>query len=139
VAILVAVFGHTMHTSVVRAAEKARTVVNSQPLLSKELKHYINLGIDQAENVNATANIADLRKVVHPLNGVPLPTINAVEAAVLLGLRDKLEAIFVDDVAAGFFWPFMTAAIAALFSAAPAVFLQRRLPGLSPPGELLAA
>ena len=77
VAILVAVFGHTMHTSVVRAAEKARTVVNAQPLLSKELKHYINLGIDQAEKVNATANITDLRKVVHPLDGVPLPPVNA--------------------------------------------------------------
>ena len=139
VAILVAVFGHTMHTSVVRAAEKARAVVNAQPLLSKELKHYIDLGIDQAESVNATANIADLRKVVHPLNGVPLPTISAVEAAVLLSLRDNLEAIFVDDVAAGFFWPFMTAAIAALFSAAPAVLLQRRLPGSAPPGELLTA
>ena len=139
VAILVAVFGHTMHTSVVRAAEKARAVVDAQPLLSKELKHYIDLGIDQAESVNATANIADLRKVVHPLNGVPLPNITAVEAAVLLNLRDRLEAIFVDDVAAGFFWPFMTAAIAALFSAAPAVFLQRRLPGSAPPGELLSA
>lgn len=138
VAILVAVFGHTMHTSVVRAAEKARTVVDSQPLLSKELKHYIDLGIDQAEKVNATASITDLRRVVHPLNGVPLPPVSAVEAAVLLTLRDKLEAIFVDDVAAGFFWPFMTAAIAALFSAAPAVLLQRRLPGPSPPGELVS-
>ena len=129
VAILVAVFGHTMHTSVVAAAEKARTVINAQPLLSKELKHYIDLGIDQAEKVNATATITDLRKIVHPLNGVPLPPVNAAEALVLLNLRDRLETIFVDDVAAGFFWPFMTAAIAALFSAAPAVLLVRRLPG----------
>jgi EmrB/QacA subfamily drug resistance transporter len=139
VAILVAVFGHTMHTGVVRAAEKARTVVNAQTLLSTELKHYIGLGIDQAESVNATASIADLRRVVHPLAGVPLPPINTTEAVVLLSLRDKLETIFLDDVAAGFFWPFMTAAIAALFSAAPAVLLQRRLPGPSPPGRLLPA
>ena len=138
VAILVAVFGHTMHTSVVRAAEKARTVVNAQTLLSKQLKHYISLAIDEAEKVNATATITDLSRVVHPLNGVPMPPIDTVEAAVLLSLRDKLETIFVDDVAAGFFWPFMTAALAALFSAAPAVLLQRRLPGRSPPGELAA-
>ena len=65
--------------------------------------------------------------------GVPMPPIDTVEAAVLLSLRDKLETIFVDDVAAGFFWPFMTAALAALFSAAPALLLQRRLPGHSPP------
>ena len=52
----------------------------------------------------------------------------------LLNLRDRLETIFVDDVAAGFFWPFMTAAIAALFSAAPAVLLVRRLPGRRHPG-----
>ena len=44
VAILVAVFGHTMHTSVVKAAEKARTVINAQPLLSRDLKHYIDRG-----------------------------------------------------------------------------------------------
>ena len=136
VAILVAVFGHTMHTSVVAAADKARTVINAQPLLSKDLKHYIDLGIDQAEKVNATATITDLRKIVHPLNGVPLPPVNAAEALVLLNLRDRLETIFVDDVAAGFFWPFMTAAIAALFSAAPAVLLMRRLPARTPPGVL---
>jgi EmrB/QacA subfamily drug resistance transporter len=133
VAILVAVFAHTMHTSVVRAADQARTIIDSEQRISQPLKDYLDLAIEQAKKVNATASFADVRKLIHPISGVSLPPISASEALVLLSLRSDLEALFTDEVAAGFSWPFMTAAIAALFSAAPALLLQRRLPDRGPP------
>lgn len=127
VAILVAVFAHTMHTSVVRAADQARTVIDAQPQISQPLKEYLDMAVEAAKKINATASFADVRKLIHPISGVDLPPISAEEALVLLSLRTELEQTFTDEVAAGFYWPFMTAAIAALFTAAPALLLQRRL------------
>jgi EmrB/QacA subfamily drug resistance transporter len=135
VAILVAVFAHTMHTSVVRAADQAKAIIDGQQQISQPLKDYLDTAIEQAKTINATASFADVRKLIHRISGVALPPISAKEALVLLSLRTSLEQLFTDEVAAGFYWPFMTAAIAALFSALSALFLQRRLDVHGPPAE----
>ena len=56
------------------------------------------------------------------------PRVGPLEAFALLGLKDRLEAIFWDEVSAAFRWPFYTAALAAVLGALAGALLPRRPP-----------
>ena len=128
VAILVAVFAHTMHGAVNRSADRAQTLTRAQTGLSVDVRDEIVKALDTARTIDATAGISEIRKVAHPVAEVIAPRVGPLEAFALLGLKDRLEAIFWDEVSAAFRWPFYTAALAAVLGALAGALLPRRLP-----------
>ena len=132
VAVLVAVFAHTMHVAVNHAADQGQALTRAQTGLSQTTKDSVVKALDQARTINATAGISELRKVAHPIAESIGSNVGFVEGLVLLQLKDRLEGTLWDDVAAAFRWPFFVAAIAALLGAAAGARLPRRLPGRGP-------
>jgi len=127
VAILVAVFSATVHTAVIDSIAQARVLIDRQTKLSDEWRAYLDLAMEEAEDIDATAGIGEIRRLVHPVEGVPVPAVGSDDALALATLTVQLEDVFLKEVAEAFWWPFMTAAIAALLSAGPCALLQRRL------------
>jgi hypothetical protein len=127
VAILVAVFSATVHTAVLDSIKQAKVLIDRQALLSEQWRTYLYLAMEEAKEIDATAGIGEIRKLVHPVEGVPVPPVGSQDALALASLASGLERVFLKEVAEAFWWPFMTAAIAALLSAIPAALLQRRL------------
>lgn len=127
VAVLVAVFSATVHTAVDDSIDQAQVIVDRQPLLSAQWRSYILRALEDARGIDATAGIGEIRRLVHPIEGVPVPPVGTGDAVALLSLRESLEAVFLEEVRQAFGWPFYTAAIAALLSLPPALLLQRRL------------
>jgi len=129
VAILLAVFTATVDIAVDNSVRQAVIEVGSQPLLSVEWRDYIIAAIEQVRDVDITANIGDVRRLINPIEGVPTPEVGTGDAIALLSLRESLSELFREQVAGAFYWPFLTAMIAALASVVPALLLQRRLGG----------
>lgn len=127
VAILVAVFSATVHTAVLDSITQAKVIIDRQAGLSDQWRDYLDLAMEEARDIDATAGIGEIRRLVHPVEGVPVPPVGSTDALALASLASGLEAVFLKEVAEAFWWPFMTAAIAALLSAIPAALLQRRL------------
>ena len=141
VALLVAVFAHTMHGAMERAADRSQTLTQAQTTLSPLTRHEIVKALDTARTIDATAGIAEIRKIAHPLAAVIAPHVGPLEALALLGLKDRLEAIFWDEVSAAFRWPFYVAGLAAVIGALAGALLPPRpprpaaqLPRPAPPG-----
>jgi DHA2 family methylenomycin A resistance protein-like MFS transporter len=138
VAILVAVFGHTVDTAVNRSADRAQDLTRAQIALSPDVRDTIVVAIDDARDIDVTAGMSELYKIADPIANVIAPKVGLLEKVALLQLKDGLEAIFWDETSAAFRWPFYTAAIAALLAVIPAVLLPRRLSPTrrgGPPGE----
>ena len=141
VALLVAVFAHTMHGAVERSADRSQALTQAQTTLSPLTRHEIVKALDAARTIDATAGIAEIRKIAHPLAAVIAPHVGPLEALALLGLKDRLEAIFWDEVSAAFRWPFYVAGLAAVIGALAGALLPARpprpaaqLPRPAPPG-----
>ncbi len=132
VAILVAVFSATVHTAVLDSIAQAKVIIDRQPMLSDQWHEYLHLAMEDARDIDATAGIGEIRKLVHPVEGVPLPPVGSTDALALASLAGSLEKVFLKEVAEAFWWPFMTAAMAALLSVIPAALLQRRLTHAEP-------
>jgi len=128
VAILVAVFAHTMHGAVDRSADRAQALTRAQTGVSAEARDRIVEALDTARSIDATAGISEIRKVADPVAQLIAPNVGPLEAFVLVGLTSRLEAIFWDEVSAAFRWPFYTAALAAVLGALASALLPRRLP-----------
>jgi EmrB/QacA subfamily drug resistance transporter len=127
VAILVAVFAHTMHTAVNHAADQGQALTRAQTGLSQPTKDRLVKALDQARTINATAGMSELRRVAHPIAEDIGSRVGFMEGLVLLQLKDRLENTLWNDVSTAFRWPFFSAAIAALIGAAAGAFLPRRL------------
>jgi EmrB/QacA subfamily drug resistance transporter len=127
VAILVAVFAHTMHGAMNRSADRSQALTNAQTSLDPTVRREIVKALGAARTIDATAGIGEIRKIAHPVAAVIAPRVGPLEAFALLGLKDRLEAIFWDEVSAAFKWPFYTAALAAVLGALAGALLPRRL------------
>jgi EmrB/QacA subfamily drug resistance transporter len=138
VAILVAVFTVSIDTAVNVSITRAQRVVDQQQLLSAQWRAYIIQALEQNRGINISANIGDVSRLIHPIEGVPTPPVGTGDAVALLSLRTSLEELFIGQVAKAFYWPFMTAMIAALLSVVPASMLQRRLRPEGTDGAALA-
>ena len=126
VAILVAVFAHTMTAAVNRAADQGQAITRAQTGLSAPVRAQIVKSLDTARTIDATAGMSEIRKVAHPIAQVIGPNIGFLEGLLLVQLKDRLEQIFWDEVSAAFRWPFYTAAIAALLGATAGALLPGR-------------
>ncbi len=129
VAILVAVFAHTMHSAMNRSTDQAQALTRAQTALSPPVRRDIVAALNKARTIDATAGMSEIRKIAHPLAAVIAPRVGFVEGLALLQLKDRLEAIFGDQVSAAFRWPFNTAGLAALLGAAAGALLPGRLRG----------
>ena len=128
VAVLVAVFAHTMTAAVNDAADKGQAVTRAQSGISQPVKDQIVDALDTARTIDATAGMSEIRKIAHPIADVIAPQVGFLEGIVLVQLKNELEIIFWDAVSAAFRWPFYVAAMAAAAGAVAGAFLPRRRP-----------
>ena len=128
VAVLVAVFSHTMQTAVGRAADQAKVMTDASPAIPADLKPAVADAIDSARSIDVSLGMSEIRKVAHPIALLIEPRVGPLEGFALLGLKDDLERVFMDEAASAFTWPLLTAAIAALLALIPSAMLPSRLP-----------
>jgi len=127
VAILVAVFAHTMNGAVNSAADKGQALVRADASLSEPVRAKLAGALDEARTIDATAGMSELRRVAHPIAEDIGRDVGFFEGLRLLELKDVLENLLWDEVSYAFRWPFLVAAIAAALGALAGAFLPRRL------------
>ena len=127
VAILVAVFAHTMNGAVNSAADKGQALVRADASLSEPVRAKLADALDEARTIDATAGMSELRRVAHPIAEDIGRDVGFFEGLRLLELKDVLENLLWDEVSYAFRWPFLVAAIAAALGALAGAFLPRRL------------
>jgi EmrB/QacA subfamily drug resistance transporter len=132
VAIIVAVFAHTMGQAVNRSADQAQALARAQEGISEPVRERLVEEFDKVRTIDATSGIDEIRKVAHPIAEDIGSDVGFFEALSLLDLKDRLENMLWDEVAAAFRWPFFTAGIAAALGALAGAFLPRRLPRRGP-------
>lgn len=128
VAVLVAVFSHTMHTAVDRAADQAKVMTDASPAIPADLKPKVAAAIDSARSIDVSRGMSEIMKIANPIAEIIEPRVGALQGLALLGLKQDLEKVFMDEAARAFRWPLLTAAIAALLALVPSALLPRRLP-----------
>jgi DHA2 family methylenomycin A resistance protein-like MFS transporter len=129
VAILVAVFAHTMNGAVNVAADRGQALVAADTALSAPVRDRLVDALDEARTIDATAGMSEMRRVAHPIAEDIGRDVGFFEGIRLLELKNVLENLLWDEVSAAFRWPFFVAAIAATLGALAGAFLPRRLPG----------
>jgi EmrB/QacA subfamily drug resistance transporter len=127
VAILVAVFAHTMNGAVNVAADEGQALVRADQALSPPVRDKLAAALDQARTIDATAGIGEIRRIAHPIAEDIGQDVGFFEGIELLKLKDVLENLLWDEVSAAFRWPFFVAAIAAALGALAGALLPRRL------------
>ena len=127
VAILVAVFAHTMGQAVNRAADEAQALTRAQDGISQPVRDRLVKEFDKVRTIDATSGMDEIRRVAHPIAEDIGNNVGFFEGLALLQLKGRLENMLWDQVSAAFRWPFYTAAIFAAFGALAGAFLPRRL------------
>ncbi len=126
-AIVVALFSGTIADNVVNASKEAAKVVQDDPALPTEAKKAITAGL-AATAAAAKAGEGNPRLTSQdPLANAPAAAPGTPAAEQQATLSAEISAIFRDNVAKSFTWPFWAAALAALLAAVPALFVGRRL------------
>jgi len=133
VAIIVAVFTHTMGIAVNRSADAGQALTRAQDGISAPVKDRLVTELDKIRSIDATSGMDQIRKVAHPIAEDIGGQVGFMEGLVLLQLKNRLEEKLWDEVSAAFTWPFYTAGIFALIGALAGALLPRRLPRRSMP------
>ena len=128
VAILVAVFAHTMGQAVNHAADEAQALTRAQGGISQPVRDRLIKEFDKVRTIDATSGMDQIRKVAHPIAADIGNNVGFFEGLALLQLKGRLENMLWDQVSAAFRWPFYVAAIFAALGAVAGGFLPRRLP-----------
>ena len=132
VAIIVAVFAHTMGQAVNRAADEAQALTRAQDGVSQPVKDRLVKEFDKVRTIDATSGMEEIRRVAHPIAEDIGNDVGFFEGFALLELKGRLENMLWDQVSGAFRWPFYTAAIFAALGALAGAFLPRRLPRRTP-------
>jgi EmrB/QacA subfamily drug resistance transporter len=128
VAILVAVFVHTMGEAQDRAADNAQALTRAQAGISQPIRDRLVEEFDKVRTIDVTAGIEEIRKIARPIAEDIGNDVGFFEGLALLALKDRLENLLWDEVASAFRWPFYVAAVFAALGALAGAFLPRRLP-----------
>ena len=132
VAILVAVFVHTMGEAENRAADEAQALTRAQAGISQPIKDRLVAEFDKVRAIDATSGMQEMRKIARPIAEDIGSDVGFFEGLALLDLKDRLENLLWDEVASAFRWPFYVAAVFAALGALAGAFLPRRLPRREP-------
>jgi len=127
VALLVAIFAHTLVAAVNSAADQSQAMA-AAAALSPQVEETLTDALDEARDINPTVGFSELRRIANPVAEALSGMASGLEGFTLLALADRIESLFWDEVADAFEWPFTVAALFALVSVVPGLLLPRRLP-----------
>ena len=136
VAILVAVFTHTVNVEMVKANVASRRAVTGNALIPATYKHAILDTLDEAAKVDVSHGLDAIRTLSDPTRGVALPAPGSLGADLLKLVTTEIKLLYRGMMADAFAWPFRVAAVAALLAVPPGLLLGRRL-RTEPDGEYL--
>jgi EmrB/QacA subfamily drug resistance transporter len=126
VALLIAIFTHTVAQNAQHATRQAAGLIAVQPELGPaEKRAYAATLIKNAKAAGESGGAAQM--TTDPLNGAPQPPAGTDRAATLRRLNASIAALYRNDIADSFAWPFYAAALAALLAIVPALLTGRRL------------
>jgi len=127
VALLVAIFTHTVAQNAQHATRQAMGYVAAQPQLTPAEKGVYSAAI--LKNAKAAAGSGGGAAVLttDPLKGAPQPPAGTPQALTWRKVNAGAAAIYKHDIAESFRWPFYAAALAALLAVPAALFTGRRL------------
>ncbi len=127
VALLVAIFTHTVADNAHLATRQAVGFIAAQPQLSAADKGQYTATLVKNAKAAAESGGGATQLTTAPLRGAPRPPADYEEAQAREDLGESIAAIYRNEIAESFAWPFYAAAIAALLAIAPALLTGRRL------------
>ena len=98
VAILVAVFAHSMGQAVNRAADQAQALARAQDGISQPIKERLVKEFDKVRTIDATSGMEEIRRVAHPIAEDIGNDVGIFEGFALLDLKGRLENMLWDQV-----------------------------------------
>jgi len=127
VALLVAIFTHTVAQNAQHATRQAVGFVAAQQQLGPAEKGMYSAAIIKNAKAAAKSGGSASRLITDPLQGAPQPPAGSPQALSRQRVSLGVAAIFRHDIARSFSWPFYAAALAALLAVPAALFTGRRL------------
>jgi len=127
VAVLVAIFTHTVAQNAQQATRQALGFVAAQQQLSPAEKGVYSKAIITNAKAAAKSGGGAAVLTTYPLRGAPRPPAGTPQALTWRKVNAGAAAIYKHDIARSFSWPFYAAALAALLAIIPALFTGRRL------------
>jgi len=127
VALLVAIFTHTVAQNAQQATRQAVGFVAAQQQLSPAEKGMYSAAILKNAKAAASGGGGAAVLTTYPLKGAPRPPAGTPQALTWRKVNAGAAAIYKHDIARSFSWPFYAAALAALLAIIPALFTGRRL------------
>ena len=127
VALVVAIFTHTVAQNAQQATRQALGYVAAQPQLSPAEKGMYSAAILKNAKAAATSGGGAAVLTTMPLKGSPRPPAGTPQALTWRKVNAGAAAIYKHDIAESFSWPFYAAALAALLAVPAALFTGRRL------------
>jgi EmrB/QacA subfamily drug resistance transporter len=125
VALLVAVFTHTVAQNAQRATRTAVGVIAAQPQLGAAEKGAYTATLIKNAKAAAGSGGGAAKMTTVPLQGAPQPPGSSPVA--YHKLNTAIATLYRHDIAESFKWPFYAAALAALIAIIPALFTGKRL------------
>jgi hypothetical protein len=126
VAILVAIFSHTISSNISAAVTEARTYVNNQAGIPAFAREQIIASLENAAAENRGGG-AGPGGTINPLAGAPAAAPGSAQEQQQKQLAAELSAIFKGKTANAFRWPYYGGAVAALLSIPFSLMVGRRL------------
>ena len=129
VAVLVAILAHTAATNAQTATNQAVAYIRAQPQIPAAAKPLIVAKIESTAAKVARSGGGDATTAMptNPLQGLPQPPAGSAQAIGEQQMVAHVKAIYKDNVAKSFAWPFYAAALAALLAVIPGLMTGRRL------------
>ena len=125
VALLVAIFTHTVAQNAQQATRTAVGVIATQPQLGAAEKGAYTATLIKNAKAAAGSGGGAAKMTTVPLQGAPQPPGSSPVA--YHKLNTAIATLYRHDIAESFKWPFYAAALAALIAIIPALFTGRRL------------
>jgi len=129
VAVLVAIFAHTVAINAQNATAQAVAYVKAQTQIPAAAKPLVVAKIETAAAKVADSGGGDAATAMpaNPLQGLPQPPAGSAQALGEQQLIAHIKAIYRHNIAKSFAWPFYAAALAALLAVFPGLMTGRRL------------
>ena len=126
VALLVAIFTHMVAQNAQHATRQSAGLIAAQPQLGPSEKGLYTATL--IKNAKAAASSGGAGQMTtDPLHGAPQPPPGTPQEAAFRKVNAGAAALYRNDIADSFTWPFYAAALAALLAIIPALFTGRRL------------